>query len=87
MAVPDEATSTTETHMVRLVIDATMKDYIVAAKANNCEIEHDKEAGTIVMRDGDAVVLKGIAKGPSGPWLTRFTNSDRISWSGTEGSC
>ena len=71
--------------MARLITDTIMKDYIVAAKANDCEVEHDKDAGTIVMKDGETVVLKAIAKGPKGPWITRFTNSDRISWSGAEG--
>jgi hypothetical protein len=45
-----------------------------------CRVQNDADAGTMVVRDGDTVVLRAIAKGAFGPWITMFYNSERITW-------
>lgn len=65
-----------------LMRSAELENYISAARAAGCEIDRDKDAGTVVVTDGDTVVIRAIQKGnASQPWIVMFYNSDRVKWS------
>jgi hypothetical protein len=53
-------------------------------EANACKVKRDRHAGTVQAFDGDKVVFWALQKGGGGPWIARFTDSDRITWARPE---
>jgi hypothetical protein len=64
-----------------LIQTATVNGYCRMLRENDCVVDRDDEAGTVVAKDGDAVVFKAIQKGRGQPWIASFHDSDRIQWS------
>jgi hypothetical protein len=47
----------------------------------NLDVNYDKEAGTLIVKDGNTEVLRAIQKGRGQmPWLAIFTDSENIKW-------
>lgn len=64
-----------------LMLTRDLMPLVAAAKANDCEVAHDTDAGTIDVKDGEAFVLRAIQKGDSRqPWIVLFYETARISW-------
>ena len=64
-----------------LITTADLEVYLKNLRANDCEVERDREAGTVTAFDGEDRVLAAIQKGRGGPWIVRFIDSGRITWS------
>ena len=62
-----------------------LEKYLRDLAANDCEVERDREAGTVTAFDGDDRVLAAIQKGRVGPWIVRFLDTDRITWGNPKG--
>ena len=62
-----------------------LENYLAGLRANDCEVERDREAGTVTAFDGEDRVLAAIQKGRGGPWIVRFIDTDRITWGNPEG--
>ena len=64
-----------------LMLTTELLPLVAAAVANDCISNHDKDAGTIQVRDGDLLVISAIQKGDSKqPWIVMFFETDRIRW-------
>ena len=58
----------------------TVRAALRMLRANDCKVDLDKEAGTVIVRDGESIVYQGIQKGRGGPWIVTCTDSVRIKW-------
>jgi hypothetical protein len=63
-----------------LATGETVRAALRMLRANDCKVDLDKDAGTVTVYDGEAIVYQGIEKNPRGPWIVTCTNSDRIKW-------
>jgi hypothetical protein len=48
--------------------------------ANECVVDRDDQAGTVIARDGEHEVFKAIQKGRDQPWIAIFINAGRFMW-------
>jgi hypothetical protein len=53
------------------------------AVSKGCFIEHDKRAGTAKAFHDGVLVFQALQKGKGGPWISRFVNSEDITWTGS----
>jgi hypothetical protein len=53
------------------------------AVAKGCFVEHDKSAGTAKAFHNGVLVFQALQKGKGGPWISRFVNTEEVSWTGT----
>jgi hypothetical protein len=65
---------------VCLATSETVHAALKMLRANECEVDLDKKAGTVTVRDGEAIVYQAIQKSRGGPWIVCCTDSDRIRW-------
>lgn len=66
--------------MASIITTKTLTKFLRELEANGCTTRRDRAAGIAEAKDGDKFVLRAIQKGHSGPWIARFLNSDRITW-------
>jgi hypothetical protein len=52
------------------------------AVAKGCYIEHDKSSGTAKAFHGGALAFQALQKGKGGPWISRFVNTESVTWTG-----
>jgi hypothetical protein len=71
---------TSRPKIVRVMTTVELDRYLAALRANGCDVSRPKNAGTVRVRDGDAVVLTALAMGPKETWIILFFESDRIQW-------
>jgi hypothetical protein len=71
---------TSQPKIVRVMTTVKLERYLAALKAHGCDVSRPKNAGTVRVRDGDAVVLTAVANGPKETWIILFFESDRIQW-------
>lgn len=67
-----------------LLTTDVLEEYLARLHANDCQIQRDRDAGTVTVLDGEHRVLAAIQKGRGGPWIVRFLDSDRIHWARPE---
>ncbi len=65
---------------VYLATTDAMLGYLTGLTANDCDVQYDAEAGTVLAYDDDALVYQALQKGVGGPWIIACFNSDRITW-------
>ena len=66
--------------MTNLVNTTELEEILTGLEIVACEVERDEDAGTVIARDDDVIVLRGIAKGPRGPWIVTFSPSNHVKW-------
>lgn len=64
-----------------LAHNETVKDIIAHARSQGLCVKHDKQAGTVIIKDDDVIVYKGIQKYRDGEWIVTCIDSDRVKWS------
>jgi hypothetical protein len=63
-----------------LINTAALEGFLRGLEGNGCDVTRDRQAGTVVARDGETVVLRAIQKGRGQPWIATFIDSGRITW-------
>jgi hypothetical protein len=59
---------------------AQVKATIKTAREAGLTVDHDKEAGTVRIFDGDQECYWAIQKGSGGPWICRTVVTANVSW-------
>ena len=64
-----------------LLTTKSLNAVLANAKESGCTVERDNEAGTAIVNDHDGqVCLRALQKGRNQPWITTFSNTDRVQW-------
>ena len=66
--------------MTALLTTTEIAQHVRELKRVGCKVIRDNDAGTVEAREGDTVVFMAIQKGRNGPWITRYTKGQTISW-------
>lgn len=71
-----------------LLTTKSLNAVIANVKATGVDdIERDKDAGTVIIRDeDDCVCLQGIQKGHNQPWIVTFHDTLQVQWTWPEES-
>lgn len=68
-----------------LMLTETVNEQAKLLRDNGCVVVIDRDAGTVVAKDGDEYVFKAIQKGRGQPWIGMFFETDRVKWNPTNG--
>jgi hypothetical protein len=63
-----------DTKTVRKAVDGLL--------VNGCVMTGSIKDGHLTVKDNGKIVYRALQKGPSGPWIVSYYNSDRIHWNG-----
>ncbi len=71
--------------MASLLLRSEVDNLINMLKANECVVDDNKETGTVTaidpdVEEKDVTVFMAIQKYHNGPFICRFTNSERVRW-------
>lgn len=67
--------------IARLALTEDVMRHAKTLESAGCDVNHDKDAGTLEVRDGDVVVFSAIQKGDKHqPWIVLFRESERVKW-------
>jgi hypothetical protein len=58
----------------------TIDQWVETLRQAGCKVVRDREAGTVIAKDGDVDVYRAIQKGMGGPWIVMMRDSDHIQW-------
>jgi hypothetical protein len=85
--VKDDAFFPGETPMAVALLTTTKVESILRdAVDKGCYVEHSKSDGTAKAFHSGDLVFQSIQKGKDGPWISRFVNTGRITWTETTAS-
>lgn len=64
----------------KLATTKVLMGYAKDLKKKGYEVIHDKDAGTLTIKDDNVTVLRAIQKGKNQPWIAGFKDSVNVKW-------
>ncbi len=65
---------------VKLGTTGQIQEHMKNFRSNGLTVNHDKEAGTIDVLDGDEIVFRALQMGRHGGWICSFYDTARVTW-------
>jgi len=63
-----------------LITNATLQGFLKGLRKGGIRVEYDPAAGIAEAVDGEAVCLASLRKWHDGPWITRFIDTENVTW-------
>lgn len=70
---------------VCLMAHKAILEQMEICKKHGSTIEWDKDAGTLIIKYGDLIIVQALQKEPEGAWITNFYSNDSINWEKPDG--